>query len=125
MKYSTIINGVDISEFIENDSYKTSVSNIMSRTITTIGGVDYAAKLRERYTVRFKLRAISAENLAMVSALILDAPIEFYGRILQKNANVSAMMIPDAITSQYLSEFVYGGIDWNNSEEIVLTSMGR
>ena len=123
MKYTTKINGVDISAYIDDDGYETSVIPVWSRKITTLDGVDHVVKLRDKYAVKFRLRTITEENLATVSALLLDAPLTFEGRILQINDDVEATMIPDQLTAEFLSSFLYGNVDWDNANEIVLTSL--
>lgn len=123
MKYTTKINNVDISEYIDDEGYSTTVSPVWSRKITTLDGVDHVVKIRDRRTVHFRLRAISAENLATVAALLLNAPFTFYGRILQSNSYITGTFIPDDVTATYLSKFLYGEADWNTVNKIVLTEL--
>ena len=122
-KYTFTVNSHDYSDFVERDSYVTSLEPVYGETIQTIDGVGHTALLRLRGALSLKLNPKTAADTAAICTDLLASPCEVQYHCLQRNAAVTALMTVDTITATYLSRCLYLGKAWNEIDEISLTEL--
>lgn len=123
VSYTFKVNNTDYSGLIERDSYETSLSPVYGETITTMDGVGHTAVLRFRGEVSFELNPSTAANTAAFATDLLNAPVEVQYHCLQRNATVTAQMVLDGVSAQYLSRCLHLGLSWNQISSIKLKEL--
>ena len=117
------VNGVDFSRFVERDSYATALEPVYAETIQTMDGVNHTALLRTRGSIRLRFNPQTDSDTAARWSALLAAPCEVQYRCLQRDVDVTALMVVDTISAQYLSRCLYLGDEWNQIESITLTEL--
>lgn len=123
VSYTFKINNTDYSQFVERDSYVTELTPVFGETIKTMDGVNHTALLRLRGSITVGLNPQTKANTAAICTDLLQSPVEVQYHCLQRNANVTALMVADTISAQFLSRCLANGDDWNKIEEITLTEL--
>lgn len=123
MKYPFIVNGNDFTQYVERDSYSTSVSPVYGTTIQTIDGVGHTALLRVKGALRVTLNPRSAAETAAICTELLKAPCEVQYHCLQRNIDVTALMTVDQISADFLSRCLYLNEQWNDLSGITLSEL--
>lgn len=122
-RYTFIVNGNDYTGLVERDSYRTAVTPVYGETIQTLDGVGHTALLRVKGSLTVKLNPQTAAQTAAICADLLNAPCEVQYKCLQRNVNVTALMVLDAVSAMFLSRCLYLGQKWNDVDEIVLKEL--
>lgn len=122
-RYTFIVNGNDYTGLVERDSYRTAVTPVYGETIQTLDGVGHTALLRVKGSLTVKLNPQTAAQTAAICADLLNAPCEVQYRCLQRNVNVTALMVLDVVSAMFLSRCLYLGQKWNDVDEIVLKEL--
>ena len=122
-RYTFIVNGNDYTGLVERDSYRTAVTPVYGETIQTLDGVGHTALLRVKGSLTVKLNPQTAAQTAAICADLLNAPCEVQYKCLQRNVNVTALMVLDVVSAMFLSRCLYLGQKWNDVDEIVLKEM--
>ena len=122
-RYTFIVNGNDYTGLVERDSYRTAVMPVYGETIQTLDGVGHTALLRVKGSLTVKLNPQTAAQTAALCADLLNAPCEVQYKCLQRNVNVTALMVLDAVSAMFLSRCMYLGQKWNDVDEIVLKEL--
>ena len=122
-RYTFIVNGNDYTGLVERDSYRTAVMPVYGETIQTLDGVGHTALLRVKGSLTVKLNPQTAAQTAAICADLLNAPCEVQYKCLQRNVNVTALMVLDAVSAMFLSRCLYLGQKWNDVDEIVLKEL--
>ena len=122
-KYTFIVNGNDYTWLVERDSYRTAVTPVYGETIQTLDGVGHTALLRVKGSLTVKLNPQTAAQTAAICADLLNAPCEVQYKCLQRNVNVTALMVLDVVSAMFLSRCLYLGQKWNDVDEIVLKEL--
>lgn len=122
-KYTFTVNSHDYSDFVERDSYQTTLSPVYGETIQTIDGVGHTAMLRVKGELSVKLNPKTAADTAAICADLLAAPCEVQYHCLQRNGTVTALMTIDGVTATWLSRCLYLGQSWNEIDSITLTEL--
>ena len=122
-RYTFIVNGNDYTGLVERDSYRTAVTPVYGETIQTLDGVGHTALLRVKGSLTVKLNPQTAAQTAAICADLLNAPCEVQYKCLQRNVNVTALMVLDAVSAMFLSRCMYLGQKWNDVDEIVLKEL--
>ena len=122
-RYTFIVNGNDYTGRVERDSYRTAVTPVYGETVQTLDGVNHTALLRLRGSITVGLNPQTKANTAAICADLLQSPVEVQYHCLQRNANVTALMVADTISAQFLSRCLYGGASWNQLESITLKEL--
>lgn len=117
------INNTDYSNMVERDSYQTSLEPVYAETIQTMDGVNHTALLRTRGSIRLRFNPQTDSDTAALCSALLAAPCEVQYRCLQRDVDVTALMVVDTISAQYLSRCLYLGDEWNQIESITLTEL--
>lgn len=123
VKYTFEVNGKDFHNFVERDSYATSLVPVFSPAITTMDQIDHVVKIRDRASVTVGLNPQTAENTAELCKTLLQAPLTVLYHCMQRNADVFSTMIPDEMSSRFLSRCLAGGHEWAETENITLTEL--
>jgi hypothetical protein len=122
-RYTFIVNGNDYTGLVERDSYRTAVTPVYGETIQTLDGVGHTALLRVKGSLTVKLNPQTASQTAAICADLLNAPCEVQYKCLQRNVNVTALMVLDVVSAMFLSRCLYLGQKWNDVDEIVLKEL--
>lgn len=122
-RYTFIVNGNDYTGLVERDSYRTAVTPVYGETIQTLDGVGHTALLRVKGSLTVKLNPQTAAQTAAICADLLNAPCEVQYKCLQRNVNVTALMVLDVVSAMFLSRCMYLGQKWNDVDEIVLKEL--
>ena len=122
-RYTFIVNGNDYTGLVERDSYRTAVTPVYGETIQTLDGVSHTALLRVKGSLTVKLNPQTAAQTAAICTDLLNAPCEVQYKCLQRNVNVTALMVLDAVSAMFLSRCMYLGQKWNDVDEIVLKEL--
>ena len=122
-RYTFIVNGNDYTGLVERDSYRTAVTPVYGETIQTLDGVGHTALLRVKGSLTVKLNPQTAAQTAAICADLLNAPCEVQYKCLQRNVNVTALMVLDVVSAMFLSRCLYLGQKWNDVDEIVLKEL--
>ena len=122
-RYTFIVNGNDYTGLVERDSYRTAVTPVYGETIQTLDGVGHTALLRVKGSLTVKLNPQTAAQTAAICADLLNAPCEVQYKCLQRNVNVTALMVLDAVSAMFMSRCLYLGQKWNDVDEIVLKEL--
>lgn len=122
-KYTLIVNGVDIADFVERDSYRTTLYPVFSEAVQTLDGVGHTALLRKKGELSARFNPRTAADTAIICAALLNAPCEVQYHCLQRNADVTALMTIDSVSALYLSRCLYCGQKWNDIDSITLTEL--
>lgn len=122
-RYTFIVNGNDYTGLVERDSYRTAVTPVYGETIQTLDGVGHTALLRVKGSLTVKLNPQTAAQTAAICADLLNAPCEVQYKCLQRNVNVTALMVLDVVSAVFLSRCLYLGQKWNDVDEIVLKEL--
>ena len=123
VRQKLIVNGVDLTPYVERDSYRTSLSPVYSETINTLDGIGHTALLRLKGALRIGLNPQTDSDTATVCTTLLNSPCQVVYHCLQRDADVSALMKVDTLSAQFLSRCLYLGDEWNEIEEITLTEL--
>lgn len=122
-KYLFKLNGVDFSNYVDAKGYKTTVTPVFSNTITTLDGVGHTALVRYKGSLSISLNALKASDVKNIAMALMNAPVEVAYHCIQRNADVIARMVPDAVTARFLPYCIYGNQDWNVVDEITLVEL--
>ena len=122
-KYKVVVNGVDITDAVEIDSYQTSYDPVYGESITTMDGIEHVAILRHRGSVSFSLNPQTAQMAAKICAALETIPASVHYRCLQRNIDVLANMRLDGISAQALNRIRFGGAKWVSINEITLQEL--
>lgn len=123
LDYTLTINAVSFTNLIERDSYKTQKIPVFTNAITTMDGVDHVALVRHKNVISFSLNPQDAAQTAAACAALLTQPCTVNFFSLQSQSYVTARMILDGQSANYLSRCMYQGLRWNQIEEITLTEL--
>lgn len=123
IKLTFVCNSTDLTDYVERDSYRTSLTAVYGETIRTINGVGHTALLRLKGELRVKFNPQSAAESAAICTTLLNSPCEVRYRCLQRNAEVTALMTIDSVSASYLSRCLYLGQKWNQMDDITLTEL--
>ena len=118
-----IVNSVDLSKYVERDSYETSLAPVYGETVQTLNGVEHTALLRLKGAIKVGLNPQTASDTATICTALLNSPCQVIYHCLQRNADVSAQMKVNSITATFLSRCLMYGADWNDVEDITLTEL--
>lgn len=122
-KYLVEINGKEIGQMVEIDSYSTSLDPVYGDSVTTMDGVEHVAIIRYRGTVKFALNPRTDASTAEICALLLESPLQVRYHCLQRNTEVLARMKINSLSAQYLGRVRYGGRKWNEIPAITLKEL--
>lgn len=122
-KYTLVVNGADIADFVERDSYRTTLYPVFSEAVQTLDGVGHTALLRKKGELSARFNPRTAADTAIICAALLNAPCEVQYHCLQRNADVTALMTIDSVSALYLSRCLYCGQKWNDIDSITLTEL--
>lgn len=117
------VNNTDYSGYIERDSYSTSVIPVYSETITTLDGVDHKTLKRLKGRLSVGLNPQNAANTALICADLLSSPVEVQYHCLQRNLDITANMVVDTVSADFLSRCLFRGENWNQTQSITLTEL--
>lgn len=123
LNYTLTVNSVDITSFIERDSYRTSKTPVYSTSVTTMDGVTHVVNLRNKGEVSFALNPQNATDTATICQALLPQPCEVYYFNLQTQAYELANMTLDSQSAEYLSYCLFKNQNWNQLAEITLTEL--
>ena len=123
LDYTLTINGVDFTEMVERDSYKTDTVPVFSERFTTMNGVDHTALIRNKKTITFDLNPQTATDTKTACDALSVQPITVYFFDLQANDYGTAKMTLDGQSAQYLSRCLARGLKWNQMDPITLTEL--
>lgn len=122
-KYPLKINGVDITNMVEIDSYSTAVIPVYGDAVTTMDGVDHVAVIRYKGEVSFAANPLTDTQTVTLCNALMPGVVEVQYHCLQRNAEIIATMRLDRISSQHLGRVRYGGRNWNELPAITLTEL--
>jgi hypothetical protein len=117
------VNNVNLAGMVERDSYTTSLEPVYADTIKTMDGVNHTALLRTRGSIRVRFNPQTDSDTATICAALLSTPCEVQYRCLQRDVDVTALMVVDTLSAQFLSRCLYLGDEWNQMEDITLTEL--
>lgn len=122
-KLPLIVNGLDITNWIEIDSYETSLSPVYGDSVTTMDGVDHVAVTRYKGTVTVSLNPLTLDRTAQLCNALLSGAINAQYYCLQRNHEVFANMRIDGVSAQHLGRVRFGHKKWNEIPPITLTEL--
>ena len=123
LDYTLTINGVDFTEMVERDSYKTDTVPVFSERFTTMNGVDHTALIRNKKTISFEFNPQTAGQTKIACDALLTQPCTVRYFNLQSNTYENASMTLDEQSAQYLSRCLSRGLRWNQMDPITLTEL--
>lgn len=117
VRYTVKINGYDISDIIERDSYHTEWFPVVSQKLTTMDGVDHVAVKRHKGSLHFKLNPITVERLNDLTEALetLPAAVQYFN--MQKGIILYSNMMTETNAGDFLSRCKYNGQDWVDTGE--------
>ncbi len=118
-KYVLQVNGVDLTDLVERNSYSTSLTNVTSARITTLDGVDHVTLIRQKGVLRCRLNPQTAAETKLVMDALRVLPAEVYYHCIQRNANVYANMMVDGMSGDYLAKIG----DWIQTGTLTFTEL--
>ena len=122
-KYTLIINGFDCTDMVERDSYSTSLFPVTVPMITTMDGVDHTRIIRYKARLNVSLNPQTAEQAALLTSALMDSPITVQFHCLQRNEDITAKMILDEISADYLSRCLAYGQKWIQPDDLTFTEL--
>ena len=123
IRQKLIVNGTDLSEYVERDSYRTSLTPVYGQTIETLNGVQHTALLRLRGALKVGLNPQTDTDTATICTALLNTPCQVTYHCLQRDADVTSLMKVDPISAQFLSRCLFLGDEWNDIDDITLTEL--
>lgn len=123
IKYTLIINGFDATEMVERDSYSTSLFPVSVPMITTMDGVDHTRIIRYKARLNVSLNPQTAEQAAALTAALMVSPMEVQFHCLQRDTDITAKMILDEISADYLSRCLAFGKKWIQPDDLTFTEL--
>ena len=117
------VNNNDYSSMVERDSYETSLIPVYGQSIKTMDGVTHTALLRLKGELRVSLNPQTAADTASLCTDLLSVPCEVVYHDLQKNQDVTALMVLDDVSAKHLSRCLYKGLAWNSIDSITLKEL--
>ena len=117
------VNSHDYSGYVERDSYETSLIPVYGQSITTMDGVAHTALLRLKGEIKVSLNPTNSSDTASLCADLLSVPCEVMYHDLQRNQDVTALMVLDDVSASYLSRCLYQGLSWNQIDSITLKEL--
>lgn len=122
-KYTLIVNGFDLTDMVERDSYSTSLFPVAVPTITTMDGVDHTRIIRHKARLNVSLNPQTAEQSALLTAALMVSPMTVQFHCLQRNQDITAKMILDEISADYLSRCLALGQKWFQIDDLTFTEL--
>lgn len=122
-KPKLVVNGLDITDRVDIDSYATSLEPVYGDTVTTMDGVEHIAVIRYKGVVKFALNPQTDTATAELCSALLTGAIEVHYHCLQRNTEIIANMRIDGISAQYLGRVRFTGRKWNEIPAITLTEL--
>ncbi|MCI7638217.1 MAG: hypothetical protein MSS60_00095 [Clostridiales bacterium] len=122
-KYKIEVNGVDITDAVEIDSYQTAYNPVYGETITTMDGVDHVVLLRRRGSVSFALNPQTEKMTERICSAFENLPAYVHYHCLQRHADVYANMRLDGLSAQSLGRIKFGGAKWVDLGSITLQEL--
>ena len=81
-KYTLTVNGFDLTDMVERDSYSTSLFPVTTPMITTMDGIDHTRLIRHKARVQVTLNPQTAEQTALLTAALMTSPMTVCAKIL-------------------------------------------
>ena len=122
-KYTLIVNGFDLTDMVERDSYSTSLEPVAVPIITTMDGIDHTRIIRYRSRLQVSLNPQTAEQSALLTNALMISPMSVQFHCLQRNTTVTANMIIDEISADYLSRCLAYGKKWYQLDDLTFTEL--
>lgn len=122
-KYTLTVNGFDLTDMVERDSYSTSLFPVTTPIITTMDGIDHTRLIRHKARVQVSLNPQTAEQTALLTAALMTSPMTVQFHCLQRNMDVTATMIIDEISADYLSRCLALGQKWMELDDLTFTEL--
>ena len=123
IKYTLIVNGFDLTDMVERDSYSTSLYPVTVPMITTMDGVDHTRIIRYKARLNVSLNPQTVEQAALITAALLDSPLTVQFHCLQRNEDITAKMIIDELSADYLSRCLAYGQKWVELDDLTFTEL--
>ena len=122
-KYALIIDGVDITDMVEIDSYQTTLIPVVGGSVTTMDGVTHKSIIREKGHVEFAVNPQTDLQTAKLNSALKNGITEVQYHCTLRNATIIATMEADKPTAKHLGRVRYGGAKWNELSAITLTEL--
>lgn len=122
-KYRIDVNGVDITDAVEVDSYQTSYDPVYGESITTMDGVEHTVLLRHRGRVSFALNPQTEKMAKKICAAFEKMPAYVCYSCLQRNTEVYANMRLDSMSAQSMGRVRFGGAKWVDIGSVTLQEL--
>jgi hypothetical protein len=122
-KYPLIIGGVDITDMVEIDSYKTTLIPVVGGSVTTMDGVTHKSIIREKGHVEFAVNPQTDLQTAKLNSALKNGITEVKYHCTLRNTTIIATMEADKPTARHLGRVRYGGAKWNELSAITLTEL--
>ena len=84
-KFPLVVNGVDLTDMVERDSYETTIDPVIGASVTTMDGVDHVAVIRYKGEIRVSLNPKTEAEVQTAMAALMVQPMEVYYHCLQRN----------------------------------------
>lgn len=122
-KYTLIVNGFDLTDMVERDSYSSALLPVEVPMITTMDGVDHTRIIRYKSRVSVSLNPQTAEQAALLVSALMVSPMSVQFHCLQRNDDITARMIIDEISADYLSRCLAYGQKWIQLDDLTFTEL--
>lgn len=122
-KYTVVINGFDLTNYVERDSYQTALIPVESSRVTTMDGVDHVHVLRHKGQLVIGLNPIIDRDLADFTDAVMVSPMTVQYHNIQKNEVITSQMTLDTYSAQWLSRCLFRGEKWNQTQTITFTEL--
>lgn len=122
-KYPLIIGGVDVTDMVEIDSYKTALIPVVGGSVTTMDGVTHKSIIREKGHIEFAVNTLTDVQTQRLNAALKNGITEVQYHCMMRNATFIATMEADKPTARHLGRVKYGGANWNELSAITLTEL--
>lgn len=123
LAYTLKINSVDITSYINYDSYSTSETPVYSDEVVTLDGVSHIAQIRTKSGVRFSFNPQNATTTNTIATALLTQPCSVYFYNLQNQQYETANMRLTGQSAEFLARCKFVGAKWNQIGEITLEEL--
>lgn len=98
--YTVTIGGTDFSSAIQTYGYSTEYNPVVGSKITTMDGKDHVSFVRWKGKLHMTVNPLENDDMAaLVAAIQSYGAVEITYYCLQRNENVTAWMVPTALTA--------------------------
>jgi len=116
------INGVSFADIVDKDQYHTEKVPV-TRSLTTLDGVDHVVLLREKGVLTFGCNPMTAERYAALCAALSGGVVTVQYTDLQSGTVRTASMAYDTKAATHIPRCMAKGAEWLEGISVTMTEL--